>query len=80
MQNFWTGFKEGMQKFGHHVGRVVNTTLLILIYFLAIGPTSLIAKLQKKKFLKLSLEKESNSYWEDLNLGKQPIEKYYKQF
>lgn len=80
MRNFWTGFKKGMQKFSHHVGRVVNTILLILIYFLAVGPTSLIAKLRKKHFLKLSLEKESNSYWEDLNLSKQSIEKYYKQF
>lgn len=80
MKEFFLGAKKGMQKFGHHVGRVVNTTLLILIYFLAIGPTSLIAKFKNKHFLKLSLDKKTNSYWEDLNLGKQPIEKYYKQF
>ena len=69
-----------MQDFGHHVGRVVNTSLLVVIYFLALGPTSIIAKLKKKHFLKLSLDKNIQTYWENLDLGKKSIEKYYKQF
>ena len=80
MRDFFTGFRVGMQDFGHHVGRVVNTSLLVVIYFLALGPTSIIAKLKKKHFLKLSLDKNIQTYWENLDLGKKSIEKYYKQF
>jgi len=80
MRDFLKGFGTGTRDFGHHVGRVVNTSLLVVIYFLALGPTSIIAKIKKKHFLKLSLDKNTQTYWEDLNLGKKPTEKYYKQF
>ena len=50
---------------------VTNLVLLSFVYFLGIGPTSLIGKIMKKPFLKLKEEKES--YWEDrekLNEGR----------
>ncbi|MFA5889085.1 MAG: hypothetical protein WCW47_02290 [Candidatus Paceibacterota bacterium] len=77
---FFIGFKNGMNAFGQHVGRVVNTTLLFFVYILAVGPTFFIAKLTQKHFLKLSLDKDTETYWENLNLSKKSIEKYYKQF
>lgn len=80
MSLFFKGFKIGMKNFGNHPGRVVNTSLLVLIYFLALGPTSIIAKLKKKRFLKLSLDNSAATYWENLDLKTKPQEKYYKQF
>lgn len=80
MSVFFWGFKKGMQNFGHHPGRVVNTLFLIVIYFVAIGPTSIIAKLKKRRFLKLSLDNKAETYWESLDLKTKSKKKYYKQF
>jgi large-conductance mechanosensitive channel len=80
MKLFFAGFKHGMQKFGQLIGQIVNFVLLISIYFIAIGLTSLMAKFSGKHFLDFEIKSEVETYWQDINLGKKPIEKYYKQF
>lgn len=76
---FVKGFVIGFRNFGRMVTSIVNFVLLALVYFIGVGPTSLIAKLSKKKFLDLNL-KGANTYWKERNLGKQPLEHYYRQF
>lgn len=69
-----------MGMLGHTISYLINSLILSLVYFIAIGPTVFIARLRKKHFLDLKLHREAKTYWIDLNLGKKPIEKYYRQF
>lgn len=58
------------------INLIINTILLSLVYILAVGLTSLIAKLAKKKFLHTE---EKLTYWNDLKLST-AMEDYYRQF
>ena len=71
---FWKGWINGMHVFGKTIALIVNTLLLCIVYVLGVGITALIAKLMKKHFL----QKESG--WSELNLKKEPLENYYRQF
>lgn len=76
---FIKGFKKGFGKPGHIIADLINTLLLLPVYFIGVGITSLIAKLFKKHFLDISPSKK-DTYWKDLDIKKRPIEKYYRQF
>lgn len=77
---FFKGLKSGQKKFGECTASVVNSLLLSFVYFFGIGLTFIFAKIFNKHFLDLNLDKSRVSYWEELNLNKERIEKYYKQF
>ena len=77
---FLKGIKSGQKRFGESIATIVNSVLLSLVYFFGVGITSIFAKISRKHFLDLKLEKSKESYWEELNLNKEEIEKYYKQF
>jgi hypothetical protein len=80
MMRFLSGIKEGFKEFGENIALIVNSVLLSIVYFVGVGPTSLFAKLVKKSFLDVKIEKKSKTYWSDLNLKKRPEEEYYRQF
>ncbi len=73
-------FFAGQKMFGEDISRIVNTVLLSLVYLIGVGTTSIVAKLAKKNFLDLKIDKNVNSYWSELNLGKSPMKEYYRQF
>ncbi len=73
-------FMDGQKMFGEDISRIVNTVLLTIVYILGVGLTSIVAKLAKKNFLDLKINKETESYWSELNLGKSPMQEYYRQF
>lgn len=75
---FVKGFKLGFKNFGHNVTKIVNFILLVPVYFIGVGLTSIIAKLSKKKFLDLNMK--GKTYWKEKKLEKQPVENYYRQF
>lgn len=77
---FFLGFKDGFQDFGHLIAIVVNYILLSLVYVVGVGVTAGVAKIIGKHFLDLKVPNEKKSYWTDLNLGKEEIENYYRQF
>ncbi len=77
---FFKGFKKGMHNFGGTIATIVNSGLLLIVYFIGVGITSIIAKLSGKHFLETKISKKRDSYWSDLNLKKKPIEEYYRQF
>ena len=52
---FLSGFKEGMRQFGQTISIIINSGLLLIVYFIGIGFTSIIAKLFHKHFLDLNL-------------------------
>jgi len=50
-----------MKAFGLRVNSVVTATVLVIVYFVGVGMTSLIGKIARKEFIKTSSEKET--YW-----------------
>jgi len=78
MKTFFRNFKKGMEEFNSNIIIIVNSVLLSFVYFIGVGITSIFAKLLKKHFLELKRRRET--YWEDSDLKKRPIENYYRQF
>jgi len=78
LKQFFIGFKKGMAGFGQSISLLINTILLTFVYLLGVGLTSIVAKIVGKHFLDVKLKK--GTYWSDLNLKKEDIEKYYRQF
>lgn len=80
MRDFLKGFKQGFKNFGYLITIIVNSILLLIVYCLGVGLTSLVAKIVGKNFLQLNLLKRKNTYWENLNLTKKKREEYLRQF
>ena len=80
LNQFIKGFKEGMKLFGDRIAIIVNSGLLLIVYIVGIGLTSIASRLVGKRFLEKKLSKNKESYWDDLNLKKKPVEEYYRQF
>ena len=77
---FFIGLKKGMNSFGSNVSIIVNSILLLIVYLIGVGLTSIVAKLIGKHFLETKISKNEKTYWTDLNLKKKNIEEYYRQF
>ncbi len=75
---FFKGFRKGAEEFGAGIATLVNTIILLLVYFVGIGLTSLVAKIFRKNFLEV--KPQNSSYWSELNLGKESVQNYYRQF
>ncbi|MCF7862269.1 hypothetical protein K9M79_08595 [Candidatus Woesearchaeota archaeon] len=71
-------FKKGMHNFTTNISIIINTILLIIVYFIGVGITFIFAKMVGKHFLDMKLSK--GSYWKTLNLKKKPMVSYYRQF
>lgn len=80
MNTFWSGLKKGFTAYSHAISDIINAILLSIVYLVGVGLTSLFAKLIGKHFLDLKVEKKAKTYWEDLRLGKKPLDEYYRQF
>ncbi len=78
--SFVKGFKQGMQAFGYTISVLVNTLLLLVVYFVGVGIVALFTKLFRKKLLYLKPDKNAKTYWTELGLRKRPIEEHYRQF
>ncbi len=46
------------------LGWIMTRVILIILFYLAITPISLLAKLFKKDFLEMKIDKNKNSYWQ----------------
>ena len=77
---FFKGFKQGVNVFGTGIGSIINSALLALTYFLAVGLTFIVAKIVHKRFLETKISKKKKTYWSDLDLKKKSMEEYYRQF
>lgn len=78
IRHFFSGFRKGMHTFGENIGLIINSILLLLVYFTGVGITSIAAKLSGKHFL--DMQPKEDTYWSELNLKKKPVESYYRQF
>lgn len=78
LKSFFIGFWNGFKSFGYTVSTVVNFVLLFIVYFTAVGITSIIAKMFKKHFL--SLENNNPTNWTNRKQTEQQIENYKRMF
>ena len=76
---FFKGIFTGMRRFGHDIAGLVNVLLLLAVYILGVGITSIIARVARKRFLDTKIDKRA-SYWSKITLGKRPKGEYYRQF
>lgn len=68
-----------MHEFGEAIGTLINSILLLVVYLIGVGLTSIIARIVGKRFIDTN-KRKGKTYWRDLNLDKRPIEEYYRQF
>jgi hypothetical protein len=62
------------------MGWVMTRVILIILFYIVVTPTAFFAKIFKKSFLDLKIDKSRNTYWE-IRKGKQlQPEDYEKQF
>lgn len=73
-------FLEGMRKFSNNLIIIINSLLLLIVYFIGVGIVAILSKISGKKFLQTKPDKDKISYWQNLNLKKRPIQEYYRQF
>lgn len=66
--------------FGERTSTVVNTVLLMAVYCLGVGITSILARLMKKKFLDLRIDTNRTSYWVEIQEAPEKLSRYYRQF
>jgi hypothetical protein len=75
----WNEIKTGFHDFGKYVTNIVNFFLLLIVYFVGVGLSSIINKFSKKKSLDLTSH-SNKTYWKDYNLKKEKKSNYYRQF
>ncbi len=78
--HFFKGFVEGLKGFGLTINTLISALLLLIVYLIGIGITSIIAKISGKHFLDIQSAPQHETYWTELALEKKPIDNYYKQF
>jgi hypothetical protein len=78
--NAFSEIKKGFEIYGKTIATVINSILLTLVYILGIGITSILAKITGKNFLEIEVNRTQKTYWSKLNLGKEELSSYYRQF
>lgn len=75
-----------MKKFSANMVAITNLILLLLVYLLGVGISSIVAKIIGKKFLDLKKpdknhsDKKVKSYWIQKERKKHTLEDSYRQF
>jgi hypothetical protein len=77
--SLWKKIKSGWMKFALALGRVNTAILLSIVYILVLGPTSVIGRLFRAKFLGERKKKEA-SYAVPLTRVTSTMERAHKQF
>lgn len=67
-------------KMGHFLSNVVNTSILILSYYLVITPSAMIKRILGGRPLPIKPDKNIQSYWVDRAEPSQPKERFSKRF
>ena len=73
---FWAAFK----KFGEFMASIINFFLLIPVYFIGIGVSSLFMKLSNEEAMNIEKKEKQKTYWKEYNLGTKKKEEYKRMF
>jgi large-conductance mechanosensitive channel len=79
LKKIWTLIKSILEPIAKVISNTINFILLAVVYFIGIGPISIISKLFGKHFLELK-KQNNKSNWREHKLTKQPLEDYYRTF
>ncbi len=77
---FIKSIKNGLDIFSQNIITLVNALLLSLVYFIGVGITKLFTKLQGKRLLDTNIDKNKETYWQQVKEKSTHIDEYYKQF
>ena len=78
MIDFLKGFKDGFKEFGLRINSGITGSIMVFVYFIGVGLTSIFGKLSKKKFLDINPKKDS--YWIDIEDTEKTLEDYRRSF
>ncbi len=73
-------FKSLFLRFGNVMKNVGNLVLLIPVYFLGVGSSSILARIMGRNFLVLKSDDDAQSLWNECDIGGGAREEYYRQF
>jgi hypothetical protein len=76
LKRAWRSYRSGFHRFGTDIAGIINTVLLLAVYIIGVGITSLIAKLAGKRFLET---RKKRSYWVNTHDTDSP-NSFYRQF
>lgn len=79
IKQLFSAVKAVLEPIAKIVSNVINFLLLLIVYFLGIGPVSIIMKLFGKHFLELKKQNKTSN-WHEHKVTKQPLENYYRTF
>lgn len=74
---FFKGFYNGFKSFGLWISTIINFILLMIVYFVGVGLTSVIGKVFKKEFLNF---KKERTYWKTRKSKKPSIDENKRMF
>jgi hypothetical protein len=75
---FFKGFYDGFKSFSLIISTIVNFLLLMIVYFIGFGLSSIIGKLFKKEFL--DLKKGKSTYWKTRKSEKPSVKENKRMF
>jgi len=75
---FFKGFYDGFKSFSMLVANISNFTLLMVVYFTALGITSIIGKSFGKQFLEICPKRDT--HWRQRVQEVKKLEDYFRQF
>jgi hypothetical protein len=79
--SLWRGLRAGFRAFGDDIATLINTLLLLVVYIVGVGVTSIIAKLTGKRFLKRKIASVgAKTYWNDIKDEKPELDTHFRQF
>lgn len=79
IKQLFSAVKAVLEPIAKIVSNVINFLLLLIVYFLGIGPVSIVMKLFGKHFLELKKQNKTSN-WHEHKVTKQPLENYYRTF
>jgi len=79
-KEFFNGVYEGSKLFGYSAANIINSILLAVVYFVGVGPVSVIGRLLGKRFLDLEKDITPGSYWKERKQEKLSKDDHYRQF
>ena len=64
-------FKSGFHAFGQSVNTVVSFIVMVFVYFIGIGATSVFGKIFRKRFLPIKCKNDPihQTFWFDINVS-----------
>lgn len=77
---YFGSFTKGMNEFNKDLIFIINSVVLLIVYVLFVGITSIIARVFKKHFLHLNISANIDTYWTSTKQNLDSSEDYFKQF